>query len=56
MKHKGERHIPDFSSKKPKAKNPLAPDGGVAATTPHVKPPQTKPQNTSVKSGGRRGA
>ena len=56
MKHKGERHIPDFSSKKPKTKNPVAPDRSVAATTPHVKPPQTKPQNTSIKSGGRRGA
>lgn len=53
MKHKGERHIPDFSSKKPKTKNPVAPDRGTAAATPHVKPPQVKPQTTSSKSGRR---
>jgi hypothetical protein len=52
MKHKGERHIPDFSSKKP-TKNPVAPDRSPAAATPHVKPPQIKPQTTSAKSGRR---
>jgi hypothetical protein len=53
MKHKGERHIPDFSSKKPKVPHPVAPDRSAAAATPHVKPPQTKPQTTSAKSGRR---
>ena len=52
MKHKGERHIPDFS-KKPKAPHSVAPDRNAAPATPHVRPPQPKPQTTSSKSGRR---
>jgi hypothetical protein len=53
MKHKGERHIPDFSSKKRKGPHRVAPDRSAEAKTPHVKPPQIKPQTTSSKSGRR---
>ena len=50
MKHKGERHIPDFS-KKPKTPHGVAPDR--KAATPHDRAPQPKPQSTSAKSGRR---
>jgi hypothetical protein len=52
MKHKGERHIPDFS-KKPKAPpHGVAPAKG-AAQPPPVRAPQPKPQSTSSKAGRR---
>ncbi len=51
MKHKGERHIPDFS-KKPKAPHAVAPDRN-ALRPAAVRPPQPKPQSTSAKSGRR---
>ena len=52
MKHKGERHIPDFS-KKPKAPHSVAPDRHASNTQPRVPAPQPKPQATSSKSGRR---
>jgi hypothetical protein len=52
MRHKGERHIPDFS-KKPKAPpHGVAPERS-ATTPPPVRAPQPKPQATSSKSGRR---
>jgi hypothetical protein len=52
MKHKGERHIPDFS-KKPKAQpHGVAPDRS-AAPPQAARAPQPKPQATSSKSGRR---
>jgi hypothetical protein len=50
MKHKGERHVPDFS-KKPKPQHGVAPDRKNAAPPPRA--PQPKPQSTSSKSGRR---
>jgi hypothetical protein len=50
MKHKGERHIPDFS-KKPKPQGTVAADR--KAPLPHGRTPQPKPQSTSSKSGRR---
>jgi hypothetical protein len=52
MKHKGERHIPDFS-KKPKAAHPVAPDRRATGAPPPPRTPQVKPQSTSAKSGRR---
>jgi hypothetical protein len=52
MKHRGERHIPDFS-KKPKEQHAVAPDRKAAATPAQLRAPQPKPQATSVKSGRR---
>jgi hypothetical protein len=52
MKHKGERHIPDFS-KKPKAQHSVAPDRKAASAPPQLRVPQPKPQATSAKSGRR---
>jgi len=52
MKHKGERHVPDFS-KKPKAQHSVAPDRKAAPAPPRVRAPQPKPQSTSAKSGRR---
>ena len=55
MRHKGERHIPDFS---PKHKT-LTPPHGVAAEpklskAPHpARPPAETPHGTSAKSGRR---
>ena len=51
MKHKGERHVPDFS-KKPKTPHAVAPDRKQTAP-PQARAPQPKPQATSVKSGRR---
>jgi hypothetical protein len=53
MKHKGERHIPDFS-KKPKAPpHGVTPERTTGAASPPAKTPQPKPQSTSSKSGRR---
>jgi hypothetical protein len=52
MKHKGERHIPDFS-KKPKATQPVAPDRHAPNTPAPARTPQVKPPATSAKSGRR---
>ena len=52
MKHKGERHIPDFS-KKPKAARPAVPDPRASTAPPPPRVPQPKPQATSAKSGRR---
>jgi len=52
MKHKGERHIPDFS-RKPKPQHGVTPDRDAAAPPPPAKAPQPKPQSTSSKSGRR---
>ena len=52
MKHKGERHIPDFS-KKPKTAHPAVPDQHPQNTRPPARTPQPKPQSTSSKSGRR---
>ncbi|MEO8562445.1 MAG: hypothetical protein ABI601_10245 [bacterium] len=52
MKHRGERHIPDFS-KKTKGDHPAAPDRKAAAAPPKARAPQPKPQATSAKSGRR---
>src|SRR5438105_432263 len=51
MKHKGERHIPDFS-KKTKPSHAIVPDRK-APMPPQARAPQPKPQATSVKSGRR---
>jgi hypothetical protein len=51
MKHKGERHIPDFS-KKAKPQHAVAPDRK-AAPPPQARAPLPKPQATSSKSGRR---
>jgi len=53
MKHKGERHIPDFSSKKPKAAHPVVPDRRAPAARPAPRVAQAKPAATSAKSGRR---
>jgi hypothetical protein len=50
VKHKGERHIPDFS-KKPKTGPAINPDRKPVA--PPGRAPQPKPQSTSSKSGRR---
>jgi hypothetical protein len=52
MKHKGERHIPDFS-KTPKTRQPAVPDGRTAPAVSHGRPTQPKPASTSAKSGRR---
>ena len=52
MKHKGERHIPDFS-KKPKPDHPVGPDRKAMPAPPQVRTPQPKPQSTSSRSGRR---
>jgi len=52
MKHKGERHIPDFSTK-PKTSRPVAPDRRAPNAPPPPRVPQTKPTSTSAKSGRR---
>jgi hypothetical protein len=53
MKHKGERHIPDFS-KKPKTNHPVVPDPRAPnAPPPATRTPQAKPPATSSKSGRR---
>jgi hypothetical protein len=52
MKHKGERHIPDFS-KKPKGQTARTPDVRRSAAPPQARAPQPKPQATSSKSGRR---
>jgi hypothetical protein len=53
MKHKGERHIPDFSRKAAKPGHPVVPDRQAAHAPPPVRAPQSKPPATSVKSGRR---
>jgi hypothetical protein len=55
MKHRGERHIPDFS-KKDKNAHPIAPDRHAQSAPQPPRAPRVKPQATSAKSGGRRGA
>jgi hypothetical protein len=52
MKHKGERHIPDFS-KKPKAAQPVVADRRAPNAPPPTRAMQAKPPATSAKSGRR---
>jgi hypothetical protein len=52
MKHKGERHIPDFS-KKAKPTHPAVPDQRAPTPRPPARNTQPKPQSTSAKSGRR---
>ena len=52
MKHKGERHIPDFS-KKSKTAHPVVPDRRAPNAPPPPRVPQAKPAATSAKSGRR---
>ncbi len=52
MKHKGERHVPDFS-KKPKTAHPVVPDRRAPNAPPLPRVPQVKPTATSAKSGRR---
>ena len=52
MKHRGERHIPDFS-KKPKEQHGVALDRKAAPPPPQARAPLPKPQATSTKSGRR---
>jgi len=54
MRHKGERHIPDFS-RKPKPQHAVTPERQAAAPPPPSRTAQPKPPSTSSKSG-RRGA
>ena len=53
MRHKGERHIPDFSKKHKAPPHGVAPDKGASAAPRPVRAPQPKPQSTSSKSGRR---
>ncbi len=55
MKHRGERHIPDFSKKAKGAAHPVVPDRQAQSAPQPPRAPRVKPQATSAKSGGRRG-
>jgi hypothetical protein len=52
MKHKGQRHIPDFS-KKPKPAHGVVPDRRAPKARPPASVKQIKPKATSAKSGRR---
>jgi hypothetical protein len=54
MRHKGERHIPDFSPKhKTAAPHGVAPEPKRAKAATPVRPAAIKPHGTSAKSGRR---
>jgi hypothetical protein len=54
MRHKGDRHIPDFSPKhKTVTPHEVAPEPKPAKAVPPVRPPAIKPHGTSAKSGRR---
>ena len=54
MRHKGERHIPDFSAKhKPVTPLGVAPEPKLSKVTHPTRPPAVKPHGTSAKSGRR---
>lgn len=54
MRHKGERHIPDFSNARKATPHGVTPDRKAPKTNaPHPKAAQPKPHGTSSKSGRR---
>jgi hypothetical protein len=54
MRHKGERHIPDFSPKtKSAAPHGVAPEPRLSKPVHTPRPPAVKPHGTSAKSGRR---
>ena len=54
MRHKGARHIPDFSPKhKPATPHGVAPEPKLAKAMAPVRPRSVKPHGTSAKSGRR---
>jgi len=54
VRHKGERHIPDFSPKqKVVAPHGVTPEPKLSKATHPARPPAVKPHGTSAKSGRR---